>query len=648
MTKALRLLFVSLAAVTCLGRPLVRNVRTDSEFQKLLKHHKTVTGLPVIVDFFSHSCGPCRMIAPVFKRMAKQYKDKAVFAKINVNENHQTSGRLRIRSMPTFHFYLNGKLRHQFSGADQRRLEQFTRGLANEAERNNVRITAEALLDFFKKHNPEKTAEDVTKILEKAGGTEGGAGHAKLKRALKKKYGEAPVSEKRATPSSGKKKKGKGFNITEATTEMLLAELERRGEYTPFGAEDEEEEGAEGEEGNFAVWGGPDEDFPERLVIIGGGPAGLSAAIYGARAGLKPLVVAPPLGGQLQGKGVSVENYPGILGDTGPGIVAQMTLQAIESGAMFLEEAVISVDLSTRPFTVRTNSTAFRSHALIVATGANSRWLGVEGEHTFRGGGVSTCATCDGFLFRDMDVAVVGGGDTAMEDALVLARTSKSVTVIHRRDQFRASHVLAQRVLDHAKINVRWNCTVDAFEGEEGPAAEGTEGDADAAALGQDRLTHVLIRPNGGADAAVERLPVAGAFVAIGHDPNTGMFKGQLEMDDSTGYLTTQPPSSRTSIHGVFAAGDVADHIYRQAVTSAGTGAKAALDAERWLSEQGIRDERQALLDDLMAELAAEFGDTEEETEEYPEVTIRKEESQASPAATEIPSAEGSSPHGEL
>ena len=358
-------------------RPLVRNVKSDREFRALLKHHKTVTGLPVVVDFFSHSCGPCRMIAPVFKRMAKQYKDRAVFAKVDVNANYQTSQRLRIRSMPTFHFYLNGKLRHQFSGADQRSLEQFTRNLSREADRNNVKITKESLQAYYKKHDSSKTEEDIDKLLSKAGGESGGPGHAKLRKALKTKYGEAPKSTRRYIPNQkgSSKKKKKGGKIQDFSSEEMFKELEKRGEYVRR-EEEEEEENEDESEGNFAIWQANQETV-ERLAIIGAGPAGLSAAIYAARAGLNPVVVAPVSGGQLQGKGVSVENYPGVAGDTGPGIVAKMTKQAIESGALFFQEEVLEIDLSSRPFSIRTNSTSFRSHALILATGANSRWLGV-------------------------------------------------------------------------------------------------------------------------------------------------------------------------------------------------------------------------------------------------------------------------------
>jgi len=246
---------------------------------------------------------------------------------------------------------------------------------------------------------------------------------------------------------------------------------------------------------------------------------------------------------------------------------------------------VTSVDFSTgSPFTIFTNTSSFKAHTVIIATGADSRWLGVEGEHEYRGGGVSSCATCDGFLFRDQRVVVIGGGDTAMEDALVLARTSKSVLLIHRRDAFRASKVLADRVLAHDKITVRWNSVVTSFSGKELATPAGSEGMEP-----QNALTHVNIKSvsTGGTEAYA----CAAAFVAIGHIPNTKLFASEGVTMDSNGYIVpVSGGMTRTAVEGVFAAGDVADHVYRQAVTSAGTGAMAALDAERWLSERGIKE----------------------------------------------------------
>jgi len=294
-----------------------------------------------------------------------------------------------------------------------------------------------------------------------------------------------------------------------------------------------------------------------------------------ARAGLKPVVIAPLEGGQLQGKGVLVENFPGVAGVTGPAIVFDMRKQAAEFGTRFLEEKVTTIDADAtgKSFIVTTEKHQVVAHTIILATGADSRWLDVAGEYQYRGGGVSSCATCDGFLFRDKPVVVIGGGDTAMEDALVLARTSSVVTVLHRRDSFRASHILAQRVLEHPNIQVKWNTTVVSFDG-----SNTTDGEP--------MLSSVKVRNVNTLEE--EDLAVEGAFVAIGHDPNTKYMKeGLLDMDQG-GYVITQPDTCKTSVPGVFAAGDVADRVYRQAITSAGSGAMAALDAERWLSESGL------------------------------------------------------------
>ena len=327
-------------------------------------------------------------------------------------------------------------------------------------------------------------------------------------------------------------------------------------------------------------------DTPASVVIIGGGPGGLAAAIYAARAGLKPTVVSPVFGGQLLGKGVDVENYPGVVGAaaTGKDLVQIMRRQVASFEATMVDAMVTDMITTTSPFQIQLNITSadatqaeqvtVYAHSVIVATGADSRWLGVPGEHEYRGNGVSSCATCDGFLYRDLHVLVVGGGDTAMEDALVLARTSSKVTVVHRRGSFRASHMLASRVLNHPKIEVKWNTVVGRFSGD---------------AEGRVTKAHLVTTAPGGAGGATTdtQLDIGAAFVAIGHDPNTAMFKGKLDMS-AGGYLAVQGRSTRTSVEGVFACGDVADPVYRQAVTSAGLGAMAALDAERWLSERGM------------------------------------------------------------
>merc|ERR1719387_2052408 len=443
-----------------------------------------------------------------------------------------------------------------------------------------------------------------------------------LAKKLKQKFGSAPQLSKRfgeqEPPRDSPKRTSR--SLDQASTDELLAELAKRSDDDDlaFAAteaaekarreleEEDDEEEEEDDEGALPLYR-PHGQFAERVVIVGAGPGGLSAAVYAARAGLAPVVIAPSDGGQLLGKGVTVENYPGVVGDTGPGLVHKMQAHAADCGAAFYPHKVSNIDLSQRPFRVETPEANISAHSLIVATGADSRWLGVDGESTYRGGGVSSCATCDGFLFRDMDVAVVGGGDTAMEDALVLARTSKSVTVVHRRDAFWASRALADRVAQHPKIRIRWNATVESFKGE-----EVREDD-----VSRQILTRVELKDTSTGDS--ESLDVRAAFVAIGHDPNTKLFGGLLKTNGQ-GYLELSGGRFATelSVEGVFAAGDVADPVYRQAITSAGSGAMAALDAERYLSEQGIQDESEQFADDLMAELMGEF-DTEDTYNAYAE-----------------------------
>lgn len=339
---------------------------------------------------------------------------------------------------------------------------------------------------------------------------------------------------------------------------------------------------------------------------IGGGPAGLAAAVYAARAGLAPLVIAPSMGGQLQGKGVDVENYPGLSNVTGPAVISAMRKQAAFFGAVFEEDFVMGVDSSKRPLRVITNSTgAIETHSIIVATGADSKWLGVEGEYEMRGGGVSSCATCDGFLFAGKHVVVVGGGDAAMEDALVLARTSKKVTVVHRRDTFRASKVLADRVKDHPSIQIAWNCEVGRIQGKSEEGREGEEIDLDGAVK---IVTGVELRNV----VTGEKKDIAcdAVFVAIGHTPNTGFLRSVVDFDpEHDGYVETIGQSTKTSVPGIFAAGDVSDAVYRQAITSAGSGAAAALDAERWLSEEGLGNEAAELEAELLAEIMDNSSD---------------------------------------
>jgi thioredoxin reductase (NADPH) len=300
------------------------------------------------------------------------------------------------------------------------------------------------------------------------------------------------------------------------------------------------------------------------LIIIGSGPAGYTAAIYAARANLHPLVFeGSQFGGALMTT-TEVENFPGFAeGIQGPQLMDEMRSQAERFGAELLARDVSEVDLNATPKVVKVGDEVHRAHAVIVATGSKYRYLGLDNEQRLLGRGVSACATCDGFFFREQDIVVVGGGDSAMEEATFLTRFAKSVTVVHRRQELRASKIMQKRAQDNEKI--RWAL---------GKQVTDVLGENSVDAV---ELTDVE-------SGATETVPVAGMFVAIGHDPRSEMFAGQLKLDDE-GYVQVEHPSTRTNIDGVFACGDVVDHIYRQAITSAGTGAAAAIDAERWLAE---------------------------------------------------------------
>lgn len=305
----------------------------------------------------------------------------------------------------------------------------------------------------------------------------------------------------------------------------------------------------------------------ENVIIIGSGPSGLTAAIYASRANLEPLMIeGEESGGQLMTT-TEVENFPGFEhGITGPDLIAVMRKQAERFGTRFITRNVTKVDFSQRPFKMWIGDKLHLAKTVIISTGAKAKYLGLETEKKYYNRGVSACATCDGAFFKNQEIAVVGGGDTAMEEAQFLTRFASKVIVIHRRDTFRASKIMVERVMKNPKIEVMWDTEVVEVVGD------------------GKSMTGAMIKSTKD-NSAPRLLPVTGLFLAIGHKPNTELFNGILDMNE-TGYLITQPGSTYTNIPGVFAAGDVQDHVYRQAITAAGTGCMASMDAERWLEAQ--------------------------------------------------------------
>ncbi|MEM9169726.1 MAG: thioredoxin-disulfide reductase [Pseudomonadota bacterium] len=303
------------------------------------------------------------------------------------------------------------------------------------------------------------------------------------------------------------------------------------------------------------------------LLILGSGAAGLTAAIYAARAGLKPVVVHGLQPGGQMTITTDVENYPGFADVIqGPWLMEQMQKQAENVGTQFIADLMVDVDLSSRPFVLRGDSgTVYEADAIVIATGAQAKWLGLPSEEKFQGFGVSACATCDGFFYRGKDVAVIGGGNTAVEEALYLSGLAKSVTLVHRRDELRAEKILQERLLAKDNVEVAWDSTLEEIVGDEQP-------------LGVTGVRLKNVKTGEARDLSVD-----GVFVAIGHKPATELFNGKLAMKDH-GYLVTAPDSTATEIEGVYAAGDVTDDIYRQAITAAGMGCMAALEAEKFLA----------------------------------------------------------------
>jgi thioredoxin reductase (NADPH) len=304
-----------------------------------------------------------------------------------------------------------------------------------------------------------------------------------------------------------------------------------------------------------------------QVLIIGSGPAGYTAAIYAARACLKTTLIAGnEIGGQLTTT-TDVENYPGFADVIqGPWLMEQMEKQTENSGTRIIKDHIVSVDAKSKPFVlVGESGSKYTTDSMIIATGAQAKWLGIESETKFRGYGISSCATCDGFFYRNKDVLVVGGGNTAVEEALYLAKMTKSVTLIHRRDALRAEKILQKRLFDNLKIQVVWNTVLEEILGQEKPKSVNGA---------------VLKNIN---DNTISRISIDGIFIAIGHSPNTKLFSKILELDND-GYIITKPGITRTNVPGIFAAGDVQDKTYRQAVTAAGSGCMAALDAEKYLA----------------------------------------------------------------
>lgn len=487
--------------------------------------------LPVVVEFVSPTCMTCITLAPVLQRLAAEYTGRALFRKIDSKQTPDTASERGVQEMPTFQFYVSGKKLHQLNGlaATEKSLLEWThRGMADAEKGAAGRPRPTPKVDVYARPCFPKPRLRGT-------------------RPCKPKEVVAAPTESQALSKAS------------VPVSNPCAKFRRS---------------------NPGV--------TEKVIIIGGGPAGMTAAIYAARGNLCPLVLAPSVGGQLMSKGVDVENYPGMPRQNGGKIISEMKQQALSFFTEARDDWVIRLNTTARPMEVHTKRNGrLQAHTIILAMGADSRWLHAKGEEDFKGHGVSACAACDGFLYRGKRCAVIGGGDTAMEEALMLSRICSSVTVVHRRDKFRASGMLQQQVLKNPKVSIRWNSEVLRFVGK-----VERKNDEELRAL-----THLELKSTLRPEEAPVNLDVDAAFVAIGHEPNTALVKGQVEMD-TEGYVNTLERSTRTSAHGVFAAGDVADHIYRQAVTSAGSGAMAALDAGRWLGEHVSGDDPWAQMED--------------------------------------------------
>mmetsp|Transcript_136151 Transcript_136151/g.236662 ORF Transcript_136151/g.236662 Transcript_136151/m.236662 type:complete len:655 (-) Transcript_136151:223-2187(-) len=536
----------------------VQSVETHSELVTLLRD---AGPRPVIVMFWTEKCGFCHMIMPFFEEQAQSLADRAHFRKVNIRTNPESAAVLDADGLPNFKFILKGKTVKSFRGASVEALEKYVKQVIEQADQDDIIVTRDDLVSYFEEYDKEvaSSPESIDMLWET-----GKQNVAKMLELLEAQYGAKPrysggfIASKDVTGASGRQDK-----VVRPNAELKQLDKERATRTDQL-------------ENRCPKSVSSDRSAPEHVVILGGGPAGASAALYAGRAMLCPVVISPQLGGQLMAKGVDVENYPGLPQAMGGEIVAAMRSQATSFHSRFVDDAVIEVNFAKKPFMLKTNTSGtIFADSVILATGATSRMLGVPGESRLHGKGVSGCATCDGYLHRGKTCLVVGGGDAALEDALHLTRICTSVTLVHRRGAFRAGQGLQLQVLNNKAVQVRWNTEVKAFHGD------------DKAGLERAVLRSVQT-------GALEELAVGAAFVAIGHDPNTKQFQGQLDMDAASGYIACKGRTTHTSVPGVFAAGDVADSRYRQAVTSAGSGAAAALDAERWLAEHMPHSSSQA------------------------------------------------------
>jgi len=531
---------------------------------------------PIVLNFWTESCGYCHLMMPFFKKTAEEYRERAYFRTVNIREHPKLAKAFKVEGLPNFKFVHKKKTIEGFRGFSHDGLMHYLTKAVHKADKEEIKITKEDLLEFFRQHDVEvaNSPESIEMLY-----TQGAMDFPKMLQLLEKQYGAKPNytggyiprdptdDEAGVHGGSDNASSQPGICRKPTASHMTLEELEAELAARKALVAAEPRHPASNP---CSLYRQRNPSAVERVVIIGGGPAGMSAAVYAARSALCPLVIAPPFGGQLMMKGVDVENYPGLPRANGRVMVQEMREQARSFHAGFVDDAIVAVDFSQRPFVLTTNTSGvIRTEAVILATGSDSKWLGVPGEYELRGHGVSSCAACDGYLHRDEVCMVVGGGDSALEDALMLSRICSRVTILHRRATFRAGQVLQERVRENAQIDVRWNVQVHSFK-----AATGG------------RLAHVTVRDT--VTGAQTDLNLDAVFVAIGHSPNTEVFARQLQTHEGTGYLSL-PDRSRptwTSVPGVFAAGDVADPVYRQAVTSAGSGAQSAIDAERWLSEQ--------------------------------------------------------------